>query len=541
MEEDLGQTELDTFKILSNSDMVDWSRRAPDLRRNLEPDWGGDTEEGQEESVARMLSQQVRSAQGSSVQREGSGSLLRDEILNGQTYEGTPFKNRETGYRRSISHSPPLPKSRSQSPPEKKHVYDNEVHINMENDENDQGHTKSSLPRRSHAEEEGESGEARREEGYSETRQSRDSDQNRDTSGPTTGRRFSTEPRTTSETRSPPAQMPKRVMPQPKKYTAAEENDDYEIKAEKEGLLHELHTFSRPPHNIKMTREWDINVHTLDELQYELDRINSELSANGIVDMAKSGIKFGVSGLEMFLKQQGIDSVDGWYNNSCKDMSKFNRPLLRLYKKYWRNTNLSPMMELGYLLAGGLVWTIAENKMGFKKSASAPSGGVGGGAYEATASDKPAVAKMRPPSNSNFSIPKWGAETTSSVMPATVAAAPHTANAAPAVSTAEMTREPVTIVAPPPVPSGPSEIEKQLMAKQQATEEALQKMSSENSVMIQMLQNLAKTQVSSPKNSPRSSARNSPREIRLPMGKRSTKKTPKINFMSKEEDEALSL
>jgi hypothetical protein len=304
-------------------------------------------------------------------------------------------------------------------------------------------------------------------------------------------------------------------MPQPKKYTAAEENEDYEIKAEKEGILQELYTFSRPPHNIKMTREWDVNLHTLDELQYELDRINSEQSANGIVDMAKSGIKFGVSGLEMFLKNQGIDSVDGWYNNSCKDMSKFNRPLLRLYKKYWRNTNLSPTMELGYLLMGSLVWTIAQNKMGFS----------GKPAQNDQPASEKSAPKMRPPSNSSFGgLPKWGSE------------APQAPQAQAQVSS-------VPVVVQPSVPTGPTDIEKELLAKQKSTDETLQKLSSENALMIQMLQSLAKTHVPSPKQSPRSSAKNSPREIRLPMGKRSAKKTPRVNLLSKddEEDSALSL
>jgi hypothetical protein len=514
MEEDLGQTELDTFKILSNSDMVDWSRSAPELKRQTE--WGGDSEEGQEMEVARMLSQQVRSAQDSAPAAvQGSGTLVRDEILEGQTYEGG--FNLKTGYRRSVSHSPPLPKSRSPSP-QKKHSYSEEVDVTMERaKEEEEEHRSPVLPRRRVYEEHRDSGEAER-------RRSKE--------------------RTESETRTETPPIPKRVMPQPKKYSASEENDDYEIKAEKEGLLHELHTYSRPPHNIKMTREWDINVHTLDELQYELDRINSEMSANGIVDMAKSGIKFGVSGLEMFLKQQGIDSVDGWYNNSCKDMSKFNRPLLRLYKKYWRNTNLSPMMELGYLLAGGLVWTIAENKMGFKKSASSGSAPSVPSTYEASSSDKPAQPKMRPPSNSNFAMPKWGAGDTSSSSIAAAASprVPTSVPVSPPTTAQVSTDRPVTIIAPPPVSTGPSEIERQLMAKQLATEETLQKMSSENAVMIQMLQNLAKTQVSSPKHSPRSSARNSPREIRLPMGKRSTKKTPRINFLEKNaEEETLSL
>jgi len=187
------------------------------------------------------------------------------------------------------------------------------------------------------------------------------------------------------------------------------------------------------------------------------------------------------------------------------------------------------MMELGYLLMGGLVWTIAENKMGFKKSSSPSSTTTTGptSSFDATPSDKPSQQKMRPPSNSSFAMPKWGADTPS-VNPQPPAPVP--------------TDRPVTIVAPPPIPSGPTEIEKQLMAKQKETEEALQKMSSENALMIQMLQNIAKTQVSTPKQSPRSSAKNSPREIRLPMGKRSVKKTPKVNLVQKEGDEdALSL
>jgi hypothetical protein len=508
MEEDLGQTELDTFKILSNADMVDWSRRAPEFRKPpTENEWGGDFEEPEREAeIVKTLTQQVRAVQASSERQFGNQSPLE-----------TPYKLRESGYRRSASNSPPLPRSRSPTPPPKNlsNFPEPEVFVKMEP-------LQRELQEEEFFDARDSKGRAHGADGYS-SRGERNSSRERPSE-------FGAK-----EVTPPQGSMPKRVMPQPKKYTAAEENDDYEIKAEKEGLLHEIHTFSRPPHSIKMTREWDIAVHTLDELQYEVDRINSELSANGIVDMAKSGIKFGVSGLEMFLKQQGIDSVDGWYNNSCKDMSKFNRPLLRLYKKYWRNTNLSPMMELGYLLMGGLVWTIAENKMGFKKSSSSSSSTSGTASYDAAPSDKPSTAKMRPPSNSSFAMPKWGAENNSAPIPPT-----NTSTVTPQPPDAE--RPPVTIVAPPPIPSGPTEIEKQLMAKQKETEAALQKMSSENALMIQMLQNLAKTQVSTPKHSPRSSAKDSPREIRLPMGKRSVKKTPKVNLVQKEGNEdALSL
>jgi len=204
---------------------------------------------------------------------------------------------------------------------------------------------------------------------------------------------------------SPPREMPKRAMPVPKKYTAQEENEDYEVRAEKEAILQDLHNFSRPPTNMKLTREFNVDVHTLDELQFEYDRIQSELNANQMVDYAKQGIKFGVGGIEMFLKNSGFVAVDGWYKNSCADMNKYNRPLLKLYKRYWRKVSMSPVAELSMLLFGSLAWTVAENKMGLKPKAPAPApapsfaefsppGGGGGG------------GGMKPPSMAGKG-PRW--------------------------------------------------------------------------------------------------------------------------------------
>ena len=525
MEDDIlseyAKTELDTFKVIANSDMVDWSRSAPEIKKKDE--WGGGESPLQtpkvpfashfakmglkEESPERHAPSPTPSSRHPSPSRvefaevKGSGTLLRQEVIDNE------YVAVSRPYTRSASKTPPLPKSRSSSPPRR------QVKIEMEEPIDYRGHHRE----------------------YSEEREE-----------PRTSKFSSTRNEDYHET-TPPA-FPKRTMPQPKKYSASEENDDYEIKAEKEGILHELHTFSRPPHNIKMTREWNIDIHTLDELQYELDRINSELNANGIVDMAKSGIKFGVSGLEMFMKQQGMDSVDGWYANSCKDMSKFNRPLLRLYKKYWRNTNMSPMMELGYLLFGGLVWTVAENKMGFKKgsssstssSSSTPSFSASAGSQSTKSEDRPSQSKMRPPSNASFSMPKWDSKP-----------APENQSFASAVqsevmpnkTSVDMLFPPAARVEPSAKPSSepsailPSVNLTELLTRQNATEKALEKVANDNAAMIQMLQQLATTKVSSPKPSPKTS----PREFRLPLGKRSTKRTPKITVNKEDSDGAMSL
>lgn len=189
-----------------------------------------------------------------------------------------------------------------------------------------------------------------------------------------------------------PQDLPRRPMPKPRKYTAAEENEDYEVKAEKEALLAELRRLERT--GIKLTRDWDVDKHTLDELQFEADRIASEENATVIVDYAKKGINFGVAGLEYLLKRQGFESVDGWHKRACSDMSKYNKPLNKIYKRYWRKTQMSPMTELAMLLLGSLGMTVALNKMGVRGDmgnmmGNMMSGMMGGGASASSSAAAP--------------------------------------------------------------------------------------------------------------------------------------------------------
>lgn len=305
-------------------------------------------------------------------------------------------------------------------------------------------------------------------------------------------------------------------MPVPKKYTASEENDDYEILQEKEALLQDILAYERPPHNLKLTRQWNVQLHTLDELQFEYDRIQSELNANQMVDMAKSGIKFGIGGLEMFLKQSGFHAVDGWYKNSCGDMNKYNRPLIKLYKRYWRKTSMSPIMELGFLMFGSLAWTVAENKMGLRPSASsapsapAPSPVAPRGTEYEPPPGPPRVGGMRPPSlGSAMRGPRW------TDVPASDAPAP---SPAPSPSPAPAPPSPVTttiVTAPPPAP-----------ATDPALLSTLSSISQQNALMLQVLQSMQKASAS-PARTPRSDSRkvNSPAR-RYSYSSRSSNGTP---------------
>ena len=144
------------------------------------------------------------------------------------------------------------------------------------------------------------------------------------------------------------------VRPEPKYDTKSE------IEAEKEALLSELNNMEKQ--GIKLVRPLTMND-SLEEIQFQYDRMMSEQNAIQMIDIAKQGIKMGSGVVEMTLKKAGIQVVDGYHKNLCADMGKFNRPLGRLYKKYWRRGGMSPEMELGMIVFGSLAWTIVQNKM----------------------------------------------------------------------------------------------------------------------------------------------------------------------------------
>ena len=149
-----------------------------------------------------------------------------------------------------------------------------------------------------------------------------------------------------------------------KKSRRKKKSVDPEIEAEKEGLLAELHALERQG-LFKFVRPLTMDD-SLEELQFQYDRAQAELNTNQMVEMVKSGIKMGSGMVEMMMKKNGVQSVDGFHTHLCRDMNKFNRPLGRLYKKYWRKGGVSPEMELGMIFGGSLAWTIVQNKMSGK-------------------------------------------------------------------------------------------------------------------------------------------------------------------------------
>lgn len=143
-------------------------------------------------------------------------------------------------------------------------------------------------------------------------------------------------------------------------YAKAKASNEADIAIEKEGLLYELELMEKQG-LVSLHRRLTMSD-SLETIQYQYDRANMLISTQQTVEWAKTGIQVGSNVLEGALKRFGIGLVDGFSKNLCKDMSKFNRPLTKLYRKHWRAGKSSPEWELAMIVFGALAMTIMANK-----------------------------------------------------------------------------------------------------------------------------------------------------------------------------------
>lgn len=152
------------------------------------------------------------------------------------------------------------------------------------------------------------------------------------------------------------------IKPQaPHEYSErAKEEAKIDVAIEKESLLYELEMMEKQG-SIKLHRQLTM-ADSLEAIQYQYDRANMIVSTQQTVEWAKAGIKMGSGLLETVVKKFGLTVVDGFSNNLCKDMNKFNQPLTKMYRKYWRRGSSSPESELAMIVFGALAMTVMGNK-----------------------------------------------------------------------------------------------------------------------------------------------------------------------------------
>jgi Family of unknown function (DUF5767) len=184
---------------------------------------------------------------------------------------------------------------------------------------------------------------------------------------PVTPQRVVAPPESRSEARPPSVAAPQ----EEDKASSSEDEDDASttcakkdpetVRLEKQGYLIELQALRSK--GVKLSREFSMKD-TLTELEFEVQKQNSNLNAAAAVSNMKDMMRIGFNGLEMANARFGpFLCMDGWAESLTSDMKRFDNALEKLYKRYWRKQSMSPVMELGMIILGSLAMHHFKSKL----------------------------------------------------------------------------------------------------------------------------------------------------------------------------------
>ena len=103
---------------------------------------------------------------------------------------------------------------------------------------------------------------------------------------------------------------------------------------------------------VKLTREWGVDD-SLDDMQFELKRLMLHVDETNNINMMRNTLQLACTGIEMLNTRMGVLDLQGWSEEVCRDMNKYDRSLGRIYRKYWRKSHSNnPEMDILLGLVG---------------------------------------------------------------------------------------------------------------------------------------------------------------------------------------------
>ena len=125
------------------------------------------------------------------------------------------------------------------------------------------------------------------------------------------------------------------------------------MRLEKQGLLIELQGLERK--GVALSRAFGMGD-SVAELEFELQKQQSCMSTANAVAFMRDSLRMAFNGVEIANSRLGpFLSIDGWADSMTSDMRRFDNALERLYKRYWRKSQMSPLMELAWIIGGSLM------------------------------------------------------------------------------------------------------------------------------------------------------------------------------------------
>ena len=149
-----------------------------------------------------------------------------------------------------------------------------------------------------------------------------------------------------------------------------------EDRLEKQAYLIELQQLEKK--GVALSRAFSMDD-SIAELEFEVTKQNAGLSTSNSVAFMRDSLRLLISGVEVGNQKLGpFLSIDGWSSSVCQDMSRYDHALERVYKRYFRKQQLSPIIELAWLLIGSMVMFHVKNKI-FGTASTGQGGQDGGG------------------------------------------------------------------------------------------------------------------------------------------------------------------
>lgn len=149
-----------------------------------------------------------------------------------------------------------------------------------------------------------------------------------------------------------------------RKETRQEDKEDGEDeRMEKQGYLIELRRMQA--RGVELSRDFGDN-NSLAELEFEVAKQNASISTENSVSFMRDMLRLVITGLEIGNTKLGpFLSIDGWADATTQDMHRYDHALERIHRRYFRKQQMSPIMEMGWLLIGSLgMWHFKSKFLG---------------------------------------------------------------------------------------------------------------------------------------------------------------------------------
>jgi hypothetical protein len=140
-----------------------------------------------------------------------------------------------------------------------------------------------------------------------------------------------------------------------------QENKNIQIRREKQEILFQL--LKMYPDEAK--GQWNMEM-PLFELKYELKRRKEHNTEKDQIYFIKQVLKMILVGIEYGNKKLGpILELDGWAHYVTEDMSKYDRCITAVYRRYFKRKQMDPIVEFMWLLIGSMImWHVQGKYLG---------------------------------------------------------------------------------------------------------------------------------------------------------------------------------